>query len=495
MMVKLIRKLGSTLENNSKKASAGIALVALVVMGFAIKYVDVKRTEQHHAQERVLSLEKLEYHSTLLELQLNRMLSHTDALRSFVLSRLKSKELINEDYFIAFAETLPNTESVILGLQLSPDAIINFVFPLSDKYLIGIDLQNHTKYSGTVNRAILSKKMLVDGPRMLSQGVLGLVARRPIFYGEGKFWGFSAVVIDFEGLLKASKLQEITHGLQLAIKGTHGKGSDGELFFGNTKVFDLNPILVDIVFQNGSWQMAGIPENGWSEHWPERNEFILISVVISWLLTYMIWQHSQHRFNAHRTEKRIRELATKDSLTNLANRRTLQEHLTREVKRAARGKFPLSILMIDIDYFKNYNDQFGHLEGDNCICWVANEVSMIAHRPTDLAARYGGEEFVLILPETPLEEAIRIAEKLCLNIASKKIPHSSDVTLEYVSVSIGVASNIPTVDKVSKFQGFMHSLLGDADKCLYRAKKDGRNRVCGPSNPADKYFHNESMLT
>lgn len=305
MIVGLIRKSISAIENHSKITSISIALVALVVMSLAIMVVDVKRTEQHSAQERMLSKEKLEYHSALLELQLNRALFQTNALRSFVLSRLKSKDLINEEYFIAFAETLPNTESVILGLQLSPDAIITFVFPLSDKHLIGTDLQNHTKYSGTVNRAILSKKMLVDGPRMLSQGVLGLVARRPIFYGADEFWGFAAVVIDFEQLLKTSELQEITHGLQLAIKGTHGRGSDGEMFFGNTNVFNLNPVLVDIVFQNGSWQMAGIPETGWSEHWPGRSEFMLISIAVSWLLAYMIGLQSQHRFNAHLAKKRF----------------------------------------------------------------------------------------------------------------------------------------------------------------------------------------------
>jgi len=481
MIVKLIRKLGSTLESNSKITSTGIALVAMVMMSIAIIYIDVKRTERNHAQERALSAEKLEYHSTLLELQLNRTLSHTNALRSFVLSRLKSKDLINEEYFTAFAETLPNAESVILGLQLSPDAITTFVLPQSDRHLIGSNLLDPTKYNESVNRAIVSKSMLVDGPRMLSQGIFGLVARRPIFYGANEFWGFATVVIDFERLLKASELQEITHGLKLAIKGKDGKGGDGELFYGDTNVFNLNPVLVEVMFQNGSWQMAGIPENGWSEHWPGRSEFIIISVVISWILTYMIWHHSQHRYHINLAQKRIRELAAKDSLTNLANRRTLQEHLTRELKRAARGKFPLSLLMIDIDHFKKYNDQFGHLEGDNCICLVANEVSAIAHRPTDLAARYGGEEFVLILPETPLEEAIRIAEKLCLNIVSKNVLHSNDTIFKYVTVSIGVASNIPTVSNLSKCQDFIQSLLGDADKCLYRAKKDGRNRVCANS--------------
>ena len=478
MTIKLIRRFGSTMESNSKIASTGIAIVAMLVMIITIIYVDTKRTEQNNAQERALSAEKLEYHSTLLELQLNRTLSHTYALRSFVLSRLKSEDPITEKYFIAFAETLPNVERIILGLQLAPDAIITFVLPQSDRHLIGTDLQNFTKYNGTVNRAIVSKSMLVDGPRMLSQGVFGLVARRPIFRGADQFWGFATVVIDFERLLISSNLQETTHGLQLAIKGKNGEGGDGEQFFGDKNLFNLNPVLVDVVFQNGSWQMAGIPVNGWSKHWPGRSEFILISVIICWILTYIIWQHSQHRFHISLTEKRIRELAAKDSLTNLANRRTLQEHLTRELKRAARGKYPLSLLMIDIDHFKKDNDQFGHLEGDNCICLIANEISAIANRPTDLAARYGGEEFVLILPETPFADAKQLAENLCLNIESKKVPHSNDTPLKYVTVSIGVASNIPTEHNMSKCQDFIHSLLGDADKCLYKAKKHGRNRVC-----------------
>ena len=168
-------------------------------------------------------------------------------------------------------------------------------------------------------------------------------------------------------------------------------------------------------------------------------------------------------------------MAAKDSLTQLANRRTLQKHLEDEWGRAVRAKTPLSVLLLDIDNFKAYNDFYGHLKGDSCICNIADEVQKSAKRPADLAARFGGEEFVLVLPDTHIENAVNIAEDLRSKIYSHKIPHADKESFDFVSVSIGVACCQPLEN--TNTEKAVQNLLNSADKELYQAKNNGRNQV------------------
>lgn len=166
----------------------------------------------------------------------------------------------------------------------------------------------------------------------------------------------------------------------------------------------------------------------------------------------------------------LARLAHQDGLTGLANRRRFDEVLEAEWRRARRHGQPLSLLMLDVDLFKRYNDHYGHLAGDECLQKVAEALQHCVHRPADLAARYGGEEFAIILPETPhagaLEQAHRIRERLAeLGLEHRDSP-SGRLTL-----SIGAATLPPDDDTPER-------LVQAADTALYRAKADGRDRVC-----------------
>lgn len=160
-----------------------------------------------------------------------------------------------------------------------------------------------------------------------------------------------------------------------------------------------------------------------------------------------------------------------DGLTGVANRRAFDEALEREWLRAKRSKMPISILMIDIDFFKDYNDTFGHSAGDECLKTIASTIKSALFRPSDLVARYGGEEFVCLLPETDIKGASQTADKIKGAIEKLKIPHPSSKVASHVTVSIGVASRMPIDGKGSKV------LLDEADKALYSAKRAGRNRI------------------
>lgn len=165
----------------------------------------------------------------------------------------------------------------------------------------------------------------------------------------------------------------------------------------------------------------------------------------------------------------LRKSAEIDVLTNIPNRRRFDYVYTSESKHSERTGNKLSVLMIDIDYFKHYNDTYGHAAGDHCIKQVAQTIKNTLHRPRDFVARYGGEEFVVLLPETDDEGASNVANEILKNIFNNKIEHESSKVSNYVTVSIGGTSAI-ILDKAK--------ILKEADEMLYKAKANGRNQVC-----------------
>ncbi|KPY35868.1 Diguanylate cye [Pseudomonas syringae pv. papulans] len=167
----------------------------------------------------------------------------------------------------------------------------------------------------------------------------------------------------------------------------------------------------------------------------------------------------------------LQRLMNSDGLTGLSNRRHFDEYLELEWRRAVREQTQLSLLMIDVDYFKPYNDNFGHLEGDEALRQVAKAIRNSCSRPSDLPARYGGEEFAMVLPNTSPGGARLLAEKLRQSVSGMNIPHMAPAPGSSLTVSIGVATVTPQLG--------MHSrqLILDADKGLYQAKNNGRNQV------------------
>ncbi|MES2295647.1 MAG: diguanylate cyclase [Pseudomonadota bacterium] len=177
-------------------------------------------------------------------------------------------------------------------------------------------------------------------------------------------------------------------------------------------------------------------------------------------------------------EKLLREQALElrsqtfsDGLTGIANRRHFDIAVDKEVRRAKRAGTPLSLLMIDIDCFKAYNDQYGHQQGDDCLIKVAAALAGLLHRPTDLIARYGGEEFAVVLPDLDAAQGAALAEVMRNHVANLNIPLHEGGPTPRVTVSIGVASQ-PTGAPVE-----VAALIGAADRALYMAKRGGRDRV------------------
>ena len=167
----------------------------------------------------------------------------------------------------------------------------------------------------------------------------------------------------------------------------------------------------------------------------------------------------------------LKAMSYTDGLTGIANRRQLDERLVEECGRARRAGTPLSLCIVDIDFFKPYNDSYGHLDGDHCLREVALTLAGVLQRPGDLIARYGGEEFAVILPSTDQDGAMRMAETMRAAVQARDLEHRASTIARCVTVSIGVSTRMPTGENDE------NQLIAATDLDLYEAKKAGRNQV------------------
>lgn len=186
----------------------------------------------------------------------------------------------------------------------------------------------------------------------------------------------------------------------------------------------------------------------------------------------------RYRVKAHLTLKRqsdlLRSLAYLDGLTGVYNRRYFNDYFQSQLANSKRLQQPLSIILIDIDHFKQYNDQFGHLAGDDALKLVAKTLKACCHRPADLLARYGGEEFICVLPNTDLAGALHLADRMLKAVAMQKIDHPT-VNRGIVTISLGIATGT----------GAESDLVKLADTRLYQAKLNGRNQYNAGNNKAN----------
>ncbi|SEG18268.1 sensor domain-containing diguanylate cyclase [Marinobacterium lutimaris] len=215
--------------------------------------------------------------------------------------------------------------------------------------------------------------------------------------------------------------------------------------------------------------------------------FILISLV-SCFLMYRVQRSKRRTEKAKRASaaliqqqneqlnalnEELRKLAMHDALTGVANRRSFDERFELEWRRCRRETLPLAVVMIDIDYFKAFNDHYGHVIGDQCLQSVAQQLQQYSARGSDFVARFGGEEFICLLPNTDFDQAAQYAESLRLAIEQLNIPHASSEVSGRLTISLGFAVCIPGNDSAST------ELIVKADECLYRAKAGGRNQAVG----------------
>ncbi|MGB3534647.1 MAG: diguanylate cyclase [Microcoleaceae cyanobacterium] len=226
---------------------------------------------------------------------------------------------------------------------------------------------------------------------------------------------------------------------------------------------------VEVVETGNPFQQELFYQNQWINGWYNLD---LIQHQDGFLITITdITDRKEWEAILNRTNQNLYQQATLDGLTQVYNRRTFDVSLKQEWRRLRREKQPLSLIVIDIDYFKLYNDCYGHPAGDDCLYQVAQAIGQAVKRPADLVARYGGEEFAVILPNTGINGAVAVAEQIQQAIQSLKIPHAQSQVSKWVSVSMGLSAQVPNAEETPD------SLIQAADKALYSAKEQGRNQI------------------
>ncbi len=181
-----------------------------------------------------------------------------------------------------------------------------------------------------------------------------------------------------------------------------------------------------------------------------------------------------------KVNEKLKMLSVIDGLTQIPNRRRFDEYLASEWKRHYRDKDHLSVILSDIDFFKYYNDNYGHQAGDDCLQKVARAINDCAHRATDLAARYGGEEFVIVLPDTDEDGAMAVSEEIRTHVKNLEIAHEKSSVSEHVTLSLGIATMVPSGDDSAD------DIVAMADEALYEAKESGRNQSIGKSKNTEQ---------
>ena len=196
---------------------------------------------------------------------------------------------------------------------------------------------------------------------------------------------------------------------------------------------------------------------------------LLIGVIIGIGTAFFSTNYGMNQ--AYKLKQTILQQSLSDGLTGIANRRHFEKQLEVEWNRALRNQRPVSLILADVDCFKNYNDNYGHLAGDDCLKAVAGKLASAVNRSSDLVARYGGEEFVFLLPELSLQKAVELAEIIRYQIENLAMSHQYSAAADIVTISLGVASAVPQKNANSAV------LIRDADRALYYAKQNGRNQV------------------
>lgn len=364
---------------------------------------------------------------------------------------------------------------------------------------LGFDLASNAQLMTAINKAADTASLVATEPMAIK--IDGLSGKRilgvlPVYdvtpSGEtGDLKGVVAGQFTLDRLVQEALMGGRSAGLHIALLDMatlQDKGSDAALLFVRQPVtppvmeMQQRYMINDVGGRN--WQLVVAPSEGYLNE--RKSELAYVVMMVGLLITGLVAAYlrllskrsfeiesvAEERNHAlQEANKKLAHLSQTDGLTQIANRRYFDESLIQEWKRAKREQHPISLVLFDLDFFKQYNDQYGHLQGDECLRNIAELVSSVINRSGDLFARFGGEEFILLLPNTPESGALKIANQCRELVESLSIPHHKSTISDVVTISVGVCSLVPEGGVTE------YDILDLTDQALYCAKDRGRNQV------------------
>lgn len=439
----------------------------LLTIGFVEALI---RWDAEH-EERLLR-DTLLNTGSIIGQEIQRKISDGRVLTESLHALLKATDYNTAD-FQEWAELLVQEKNGSSVVQLAKKGIVSNIYPLSGhEKALGHNLLADAQRSAGAVRALRSGKVTFVGPlKLIQNGAYAVIARKPVFRvanGIKEFWGFTIAILSVDQILpeRIRRLEE--QGLYIALEGDNPDSKNRPVLFASKGHKSATAVDMDIQVPNGVWKL----QLGYD---PIENKYyglariftILFSFIISAFIFIQQCMVSVKQEQITFLNERLTKLSLKDDLTDIGNRRAGMQALEEHIQHATMHNEKLSVLMFDLDLFKQVNDQYGHPAGDSILKHSAFCLNA-AVRQTDSVFRIGGDEFLMLFPETDTAGAVSGARKVQAFL--DKMPVTYDGEELSVSSSIGIAEY--------REGETMESLLNRVDMKLYEAKESGRNTIC-----------------
>ncbi|MDX9800649.1 MAG: diguanylate cyclase [Spirochaetia bacterium] len=350
----------------------------------------------------------------------------------------------------------------IINISLAPGNVITYVSPYEEnKKALGLSYLENEEQKNSVIRMMELRRKVLAGPVNLIQGGTGFIGRIPIYLDKDKteYWGLASIVIDANCVYERSGMLDNGSGIQIALSGRDGSGEYGDVFFGKEEVFNDDPVILPVQLGEDSWILGAVPAGGWSD--PAAAGKIITARIGGIIIALFLTGAFLSLLLSNRT---MQYYALYDQLTGLANRRLFKIVSEQLLHLSYRKNKILALLFLDLDDFKNVNDNHGHKAGDRVLIETSNRIKD-SLRKSDIVCRHGGDEFIVILHDVDSSDNIeKIAEKIINNISQ---PISIQNNIINIGVSIGISLYPEDGTTIS-------DLLKKADSAMYTAKQSGK---------------------
>ncbi len=442
-------------KRSLRRARTLSGLVALAI-GLILALV----VEQFHRLERAADFDRHQrdilLHASALQARLEAEISASLFIADGAAELVSvDQELLAPERIMTVLELIHRSGRHVRNVALAPDNVIRYIYPQEgNEAALGVDYRASAEQWPGIKRAIEEQRTIVTGPQVLFQGGTALIVRTPILTADDVYWGVLSVVIDSASLFDAISRPNPDMDVRVAVRSIASSGRH-RLVFGDGRVWEQEPVVLDVSSPGASWQLGAVPRDGWAEV-NRQLEMLRVAghvlVLIVAILSFMVLDNRARAASA----------ALHDPLTGLPNRRQLHRRLKRELQRAERSGDRLALLYVDLDGFKPINDRLGHGVGDRVLADIATCLEAACGRH-DFLARMGGDEFVALTLRADTAEVL--AQRL-----EQAVQAAAAAAEDVVAAGLGLGASVG-IARFPDDGDSMAALLHTADDRMYRRKE------------------------